>query len=189
MPSDEPNKSINLAQLIDKVLKNLQSEQKIVAHFNRDDVFDLEVFGNACTLEKGLNDLFYLAWQSIKTTDTILNIQGTRLKKSEMLEVLMQSYWRPLVWLPSDCNEVVEISLPIVEEIMPASEQNHRDVSFLCVPTEDGNPGICLLPVIVRQHAGALLVKRMQGSLLKFCLWLPLAKTPVNGLMQTTEDH
>ncbi|MBF0461125.1 MAG: HAMP domain-containing histidine kinase [Magnetococcales bacterium] len=176
IPQEEPAKPINLARLIDRVVTHLPDEQAIHVPWDRDIPMDLEVIGNPYTLELALADLIS---HSLQSTPSHYRgtIQGCRRNRDEMREALKKSIMRPLVWLHPDCQEVAEIALPVAGEVYITSDQDAQDVSRLCVPQEDGNPGICLLPGIIRQHGGALLAERVHDSVLLFRLWLPVAQS------------
>ncbi|MBF0128064.1 MAG: hypothetical protein HQM02_12755 [Magnetococcales bacterium] len=180
-PSEEPARPLLLAELIHQIVTTIQQQQGQLSPLGIRIPEDLQVIGNRLTLERGLHDLIALVWHAMPANDTLF-IQGRRLDKAQMQEAMESSTLRPLVWLPAECVEVVEIALPVAGEIQPIlQERNTRDVASLCVPLEDGNPGICLLPGIIRQHGGAMLTDSGQEGGVRLRLWWPVRKHHQDG--------
>ncbi|MBF0270628.1 MAG: hypothetical protein HQL98_00945 [Magnetococcales bacterium] len=169
---DKPNSPIPLAPLLDRVLNVLKETRPSVGMVGLEVSTDLVVIGNPATLAQGLSD-WMLHVLGSSPVGMACDLKARRLSEVEMRATLERSVLRPLVWLSPECHEVVEISLPWIGEIPSTPEQPLQDVSWLCLPGEDGNPGICLLPGIIRRHGGAMLVESREDARVRFCLWLP----------------
>ncbi|MBF0213580.1 MAG: hypothetical protein HQM00_08450 [Magnetococcales bacterium] len=170
---EEPNTVISVAQLLDRVVTSLQSESQSCPT-QVEVASDLMVVGNFASLEQGLND-WIVQSLAVASDPGSFCLRARRLSENEMRTTLERSLLRPLVWLPSECHEVVELSLPWEGEIPAIQEQGLQDVSWLCLPEDMSNPGICLLPGIIRRHGGAMLVEALADGRARFALWLPMS--------------
>ncbi|GAB0056168.1 hypothetical protein SIID45300_00473 [Candidatus Magnetaquicoccaceae bacterium FCR-1] len=169
---DGNNRPVNLKHLLERVLVNLHESHGISGAWKMDIASGLEVSGNPKSLERGLVDWMMQALQR-NPASTDASLQARRVGPDEMQALVNRSVLRPLVWLPANCRDVVELSLPWREEIQPILSQTDPDVSWLCLPGEDGSPGISLLPGIVRRHQGAMLLFDGEGDAgWRFALWL-----------------
>ncbi|MBF0611323.1 MAG: HAMP domain-containing histidine kinase [Magnetococcales bacterium] len=183
-PAEEPNKRINLSLLIGQVVDNLEDEQQVSSPPTREIPDDLEVIGNPVTLEQIFSDLIAMTL-STNLPSNQLRIKGCRRSGAEIQRTLDRSSLRPLVWLYPDCREVAEISFPISGDIQSSEAgQGVQDISTLCAPQDNGSPGICLMPGILRQHGGAMLAEIMQDASLLLRIWLPVAQSE-EGVMPT----
>ncbi|MBF0189702.1 MAG: hypothetical protein HQL99_00965 [Magnetococcales bacterium] len=169
---DKPSTPILLSLLLDRVVSGLQQTVEAGMMPRLEVGSDLVVIGNPGTLERGLSD-WMLQVLSACPRGAEYALKARRLSEADRRAALERSVLRPLVWLSPDCHEVVEISLPWTGELPSTPEQPLQDVSWLCLPEEEGNPGICLLPGIIRRHGGAMVVESMAESGVRFALWLP----------------
>ncbi|MBF0296386.1 MAG: HAMP domain-containing histidine kinase [Magnetococcales bacterium] len=178
---DEPPRTLPLRRLLDKVLEKLRKMPGNDCEVTLDIPEDLAVNGHPLILEQGLCDLFALGMRG--PHDGPLVVRGARRVREAMREALAQAVMRPLIWLHPECDEVVEIALTIRMEGQCDAENvedpNGRDPFVLCLPLEDGTPGISLLPGMLRRHGGALLAEPGPDAWVAFRLWLPVA--PVSG--------
>ncbi|MBF0164202.1 MAG: HAMP domain-containing histidine kinase [Magnetococcales bacterium] len=172
------NRGINLKHMLDRILVNLYETRGLSWAWQLEVASDLEVIGNPRMLERGLTDWMM---QSLRRNPSSKDesLMARRVGVAEIDAWVHRSVLKPLVWLPANCLEVVELSLPWYEEIQPILEQSDQDVSWLCLPGDEGDAGICLLPGIVRRHHGALLIFE-RDSEWRFAIWLP----STGGLMR-----
>ncbi|MBF0399503.1 MAG: HAMP domain-containing histidine kinase [Magnetococcales bacterium] len=181
VPQQEPAESIDLVPLLDNIMTSLQKQRGVHTESRVAMEGDLTIMGNRHSLERALADWIMLSTPSATQTGFIT---ACRCSRQAMGAALATSCLRPLVWLPSDCQEVVEISLQMVGDGFVESASRAHDVSLLCVPQEDGDPGIYLLPGVMRQHGGAMLVQQLDASTLRFALWFPVIQCQEERLRQ-----
>ncbi|MBF0179157.1 MAG: HAMP domain-containing histidine kinase [Magnetococcales bacterium] len=174
---EEPARALHLRRLFDKVLEKLRKLPGNGREVTLDLPEDLEVDGHPLILEQGLGDLFALGMRG--PHDGPLVVRGTRRGREAMREALARAAMRPLSWLKPECDEVVEIALAIRMEGQGGADDpddpHGRDPFALCLPLEDGDPGISLLPGMLRRHGGALLAEPGPDAMVAFRLWLPVA--------------
>ncbi|MEO5349017.1 MAG: hypothetical protein H7836_05175 [Magnetococcus sp. YQC-3] len=180
-PPDESIILINLAKLINNIVLNLRQTRNFSSEWgNNATLLDVAVLGNLHILDRGLADLINHALRSTPAHYAV-TIKGRRLNRGEMEQAIQKSTIVPLICLPAECREVAEISLPVAGEIYITPDQSIRDVSFLCLPQEDGHPGICMLPSVISQHGGAMLVEVEEDSVWMLRLWFPTVAAKMNG--------
>ncbi|MBF0423722.1 MAG: HAMP domain-containing histidine kinase [Magnetococcales bacterium] len=169
----DPTRVLNLSKLSLKALDNLRREQGKVPESLLEIPDDLKVRGNPLTLERGLCDLFTFANRAAPENEIVV-IRGCRRTREEMLKIRKQSTLRPLTWISQECDTVAEIAMEIPwKNRFDDVEPNHGDLLSLCVPLEDGHPGIALLPTMLREHEGGLLAEFKSDDRMLFRLWLP----------------
>lgn len=167
----EPVERLYLKELIRSVVARIVQDEGEAVQFSIKIPEKLSVFGNPLILMHGLHDLITLAMHATPNGETVV-IEGCLRNSDGMHEVQQQKSIRSLLWLQPLCSEIAEISLRIAGDPQGATPLPPDLLSF-CSPREDGDPGITLLPGILRLHGGGLLVEPLADSMLRIRLWLP----------------
>ncbi|MBF0628757.1 MAG: HAMP domain-containing histidine kinase [Magnetococcales bacterium] len=166
----EPVERLNLLELINSMVARILQDAQEVTPFSIRMPENLTVFGNPLILMHGLHDLIVLAMHAVPSGETVV-IEGFLRNDDSMREIQQQKGIRSLLWLHPSCKEVVEITVQITIGLQ--TDQLPSDLLSLCSPGEDGNPGITLLPGILRLHAGGMLAEPLPESRMLLRVWLP----------------
>ncbi|MBF0434508.1 MAG: HAMP domain-containing histidine kinase [Magnetococcales bacterium] len=169
----EPTQILNLSQLAAHALEKLHQDPQEIPKYLMEIPEALKVRGNPLTLEQGFCELFTFATRTTPENE-IVNIRGCQLAREEMQTIRKQSTWRPLSWISRECDAVAEIAMEVLwRNHCDDVDANNGDLLSLCVPLEDGHPGITLLPSLLREHEGAFLAESRSNDRMLFRLWLP----------------